>query len=66
MRNDLLEQLSMLSLQEKAILRRLDRKWAPSCKRATLFKQLENTKEEIKKVKFKLRLERKLKNEKFR
>ena len=66
MRNTLLEQLVDLQLKEKMILRNLDVKYFDREKRTYFFVELKKTREEIEKVKFKIKMERKLKNEKSR
>lgn len=66
MKDDLLGKLTILSLEEKTIRRNLDSKCFNRWQRKKLFQKLEEVQKEIKKVKFKLRMERELKNEKFR
>lgn len=66
MRNTLLEELTDLQLREKQLKRNLDLKYYDEEKRQYYFEQLELTQKEIKKIKFKLNVERELKNEKFR
>ena len=64
MRNDeLIEQLSNLKLQEKALLRALDRAYNDIDMRTKLFNKIKNIKKEIELVKFKIRLERELKKD---
>lgn len=64
--NELIEELSKLTLQEKSLKRNLDVCYYDSKKREKLFKEIDETKNKIKKIKFKIRLEREIKNEKFR
>lgn len=66
MKDELLDRLTILSLEEKSIRRNLDSRCFNKTERANNFKKLEEVQKEIKKVKFKLKMERELKNEKFR
>lgn len=63
MNNELIEKLSNLKLEESNIKRNLDKYYCNEAVRTRLFIKLDKIKKEIKKVKFKLELERKLKNE---
>ena len=60
--NELIEELSKLTLQEKSLKRNLDVCYYDSKKREKLFKEIDKVKKEIKKIKFKIRLEREMKN----
>ena len=62
MNNKLIEKLSSLKLAESAIKRNLDRNYYNSKLRSKLFKELKQIQNEIERVKFKIRLEKK-KNE---
>lgn len=68
MDNDkLIERLSNLQLQEKALLRVLDKVYNDIEARTKTFNQIKKVKREISSVKFKIRLEKELKkNEKSR
>ncbi len=60
--NELIEELSKLTLQEKSLKRNLDVCYYDSKKREKLFKEIDEVKKKIKKIKFKIRLEREMKN----
>ena len=62
MNNKLIEKLSSLKLAESAVKRNLDRNYYNLKLRSKLFKELKQIQNEIERVKFKIRLERK-KNE---
>lgn len=62
MNNKLIEKLSSLKLAESAVKRNLDRNYYNSKLRSKLFKELKQIQNEIERVKFKIRLEKK-KNE---
>lgn len=62
--NDLIDKLSRLKLEETSIKRHLDNNNRNQKERHRLFEKLEKTRKEIEKIKFKLSLERKIKNEK--
>lgn len=64
--NDLIDKLSKLKLEETSIKRHLDNNNRNQKERHRLFEKLEKTRKEIEKIKFKLSLERKIKNEKSR
>lgn len=63
MHNELIEQLSILKMQKKFFLRQLNRDFFYEDNRNVIFKKLSDVEDEIKKVKFKINLERKLANE---
>ena len=65
MNNTLIEQLSKLKMEETALKRRLDKKLS-STERKKSFDRLKEVKELQEKVKFKIKLERKILDEKFR
>lgn len=63
MRNDeLIEKLSNLKMEEKCLKRNLDRYYCDADVRATIFKRLRENKQEIEQIKFKIRLEREMRN----
>ena len=66
MNDKLIEQLSLLSLEEKNIKRVLNRYYRDYETRTALFYRLKAVQDEIKQVKFKLRLEKEIRNEKSR
>ena len=66
MNDKLIEQLSKLELEEKTVKRGLDRYYRDYNSRSRLFNRLQKIKKEKEQIKFKLRLERELKDEKFR
>lgn len=63
MSNKLINDLSSLKLNEKYIKRALDIKYYDSKKRTELFNELKQCKKEIERIKFKINLERRIKNE---
>lgn len=65
MNNTLIEQLSRLKLEETALKRRLDKKLS-STERKISFDRLKEVKKLQEKIKFKIQLERKILDEKFR
>ena len=65
MNNTLIEQLSKLKMEETALKRRLDKKLS-STETKKSFDRLKEVKELQEKVKFKIKLERKILDEKFR
>jgi len=64
MNDKLIDKLSNLDLEEKSVKRGLDRYYRYESDRSRLYKRLEEIKKEKEQVKFKLRLEKELKNEK--
>lgn len=64
MKDDLLNELAQLTLKEKMIKRCLDVKCFDDESRRKCFVELQEIKKKIEKVKFKLRLEKEMKNEK--
>lgn len=62
MNNDLIEKLSLLTLEKKYLKRELDTNWYDREKRIKAFNKIKNVNKEIEYVKFKLELERKMKN----
>lgn len=63
MNNDLIGKLSLLTLEKKYLKRKLDNIWYDKKKKKIIFDKLKNTNKEIECVKFKLELERKMKND---
>lgn len=63
MNNELINELSKLTLEEKALKRNLNRNYYNVKTRNKLFNELELVNKEIKKVKFKIRLEREKNND---
>ena len=63
MNNELIEKLSLLTLEKKYLKRELDNKWYDKGKRKKIFDRLDNVNKEIDYVKFRLELERKMKND---
>lgn len=61
MNNKLIDELAMLKLKEKNLKRVLDIYFYDPKKRESNFKELKNVKKDIEKIKFKLRIERKMK-----
>lgn len=61
MNNKLIDELAMLKLKEKNLKRVLDIYFYDSKKRENNFKELKKVKKDIEKIKFKLRIERKMK-----
>lgn len=66
MNDKLIEKLSNLELEESSVKRGLDRYYRNENDRSRLYKRLQEIKKEKEQVKFKLRLEKELKNEKSR
>ena len=64
MSDKLIDKLSNLDLEEKSVKRGLDRYYRNENDRSRLYKRLQEIKKEKEQVKFKLRLEKELKNEK--
>lgn len=64
MSDKLIEELSNLELEEKFVKRNLDRYYRDEESRDRLFYRLKKIKKEKEQIKFKLRLEKELKNEK--
>ncbi len=62
MNNELINQLSKLTLEEKALKRNIDRNYYNVKVRKRLFFRLKEVDNEINRVKFKIRLEREKKN----
>ena len=60
MANKLIDDLTRLKAEEKALKRSLDISYYDSNKRSQMFKRLKECKENIEMVKFKIRMERKL------
>lgn len=63
MNNDLIDKLSLLTLEKKYLKRELDTNWYDREKRIKTFDKIKNVNKEIEYVKFKLQLERKIKND---
>jgi hypothetical protein len=63
MNNELINQLSKLSLEKSALKRNIDRNYYNYSARNRLFFRLKEVDNEIKRVKFKIRLEKEKKNE---
>ena len=66
MSNELINQLSKLKLERNSIKRNIDTNYRNRKIRIDLFNKLKEVDKEIEKVKFKLRLEKEMKNEEFR
>ena len=64
MSDKLIDKLSNLDLEEKSVKRGLDRYYRNENDRSRLYKRLQEIKKEKEQVKFKLRLEKELNNEK--
>lgn len=62
MSNKLIEELSNLTLKQKYLKKELDIIWYNKEKREKTFAKIKETKKEIEYVKFKLELERKMRN----
>lgn len=62
MRSELIEKLSILEMQRRFFVRQLNKDFFYEESRNIIFKKLSDVEDEIKKVKFKIRLERKIKN----
>lgn len=63
MNNELINQLSKLSLEKSALKRNIDRNYYNYNARNRLFLRLKEVDNEIKRVKFKIRLEKEKKND---
>lgn len=63
MNNKLIDKLSMLQLEESNLKRNLDKYYCDEKMRTRIFARLKKIKLEIEKTKFKLHLEREIKNE---
>ena len=63
MNNELIEKLSLLTLEKKCLKRELDNNWYDRNKTQKLFDKIKNVNKEIEYVKFKLELERKMRND---
>lgn len=66
MNNDLISKLSNLKLEESSIRRSIDKYYLDNKMRTRLFKRLKENIKEQEIVRFKMRLEKKIKNEKPR
>lgn len=64
MREDLIDKLSKLNMSEKMIKRCLDIKCYDEESRRKCFVELQQIQKEIQKIKFKLRMEKEIKNDK--
>lgn len=64
MNNELINQLSKLTLEEKALKRNLNRNYYNIEIRNKLFNDLNSIQNEIKRVKFKIRMEKEKRNDK--
>ena len=62
MNNELIEKLSLLTLEKKFLKRELDNIWYDREKKTKIFNKLKYVNKEIEYVKFKLELERKMRN----
>lgn len=63
MNNKLIEKLSLLTLERKYLKRELDNNWYDREKRQKTFNKIKDVNKKIQSVKFKLELERKMKND---
>lgn len=63
MNNTLLDRLTQLDLEEKSLKRNLDRYYRDEKIRTRLFNKIKQIEKEKDKLKFKIHLERKIKNE---
>ena len=63
MNNNLIEKLSLLTLEKKYLKRELDNIWYDKEKKKKIFDKIKIVDKEIEYVKFKLELERKIKND---
>lgn len=63
MNNELIEKLSLLTLERKYLKRELDNNWYDREKRQKTFNKIKSVNKKIEYVKFKLELERKMKND---
>lgn len=62
MNNELIEKLSLLTLEKKYLKRELDNNWYDRKRKQKLFDRIKSVNKEIEYVRFKLELERKMKN----
>lgn len=62
MNNELIEKLSLLTLEKKYLKRELDNNWYDRKRKQKLFDRIKSVNKEIEYVKFKLELERKMRN----
>lgn len=63
MHNELIEQLSILNIQKKFFIRQLNKDFFYEDSRNVIFKKLSDVEDEIKKIKFKIKLEKVIKDE---
>lgn len=63
MHNELIEQLSILNIQRKFFIRQLNKDFFYEDSRNVIFKKLSDVEDEIKKIKFKIKLEKVIKDE---
>ena len=63
MNDKLIDELSRLKLEETSLKRCLDRAFYDYDKRTELFNRIKEIKKEIEQIKFKLRLEKEMKND---
>lgn len=63
MNNELIEKLSLLKLEKNYLKRELDSVWYDRNKRKRIFEKIKDVNKEIEYVKFKLQLERKMRND---
>ena len=63
MNNELIEKLSLLTLEKKYLKRELDNIWYDREKKQKIFNKIKKVNKEIENIKFKLELERKIKND---
>ena len=63
MNNELIEKLSLLTLEKKYLKRELDNNWYDREKKQKIFNRIKSVNKEIDYVKFKLELERKMRND---
>lgn len=62
MNNKLIEKLSLLKLEKNYLKRELDSVWYDRNERKRIFEKIKDVNKEIEYVKFKLQLERKMRN----
>lgn len=62
MNNELIEELSKLELQKKHLIRCLDSQYYSKHQRTKTFEKIKDLKKQIEKVKFKIRLNKEIKN----
>ena len=60
--NELIEQLSLLAMEEKCLKRNLDKYYNDTNERRKMFNKLRENKKKVEQIKFKIRLERQMKN----